>query len=89
MFYLGIDIGKRQHEAAIIDQSGQPIGKPLRFNNSKAGSEKLLQLINQHELLPENSMIGLEATGHYWQNLFAVLTAHGFAVTVLRTPAQA
>lgn len=41
MFYLGIDIGKRQHEAAIIDQSGQPIGKPLRFNNSKAGSEKI------------------------------------------------
>lgn len=80
MFYLGIDIGKRQHEAAIIDQSGQPIGKPLRFNNSKAGSEKLLQLINQHELLPENSMIGLEATGHYWLSVFSFLITLEFNV---------
>src|SRR5699024_2712356 len=73
MFFVGIDIGKRNHEAAIIDEKGKPVGKPIRFSNTKAGSEKLLQFINNHELLPDNSMIGLEATGHYWLSVFSFL----------------
>lgn len=80
MFFVGIDIGKRNHEAAIIDEQGKPIGKPIRFSNTKAGSEKLLQFINGHDLLPDNSMIGLEATGHYWLSVFSFLTALEFNV---------
>lgn len=80
MFFGGIDIGKRNHEAAIIDEQGKPIGKPIRFSNTKAGSEKLLQFINDHDLLPDNSMIGLEATGHYWLSVFSFLTALEFNV---------
>ena len=80
MFFVGIDIGKRNHEAAIIDDKGKPIGKPIRFSNTKAGSEKLLQFINQHKLLPDNSMIGLEATGHYWLSVFTFLTALEFNI---------
>ena len=80
MFFVGIDIGKRNHEAAIIDELGKPVGKPIRFSNTKAGSEKLLKLINEYELLPDNSMIGLEATGHYWLSVFSFLTALEFNV---------
>lgn len=80
MFFVGIDIGKRNHEAAMIDDQGKPVGKPIRFRNTKAGSEKLLQFINNHELLPDNSMIGLEATGHYWLSVFSFLTALEFNV---------
>src|SRR5699024_1888272 len=80
MFFVGIDIGKRNHEAAIIDEKGKPVGKPIRFSNTKAGSEKLLQFINNHELLPDNSMIGLEATGHYWLSVFSFLIDLGFNV---------
>lgn len=80
MFFVGIDIGKRNHEAAVIDEQGQTVGKPIRFSNTKAGSEKLLQFINNHELLPDNSMIGLEATGHYWLSVFSFLTALEFNV---------
>ena len=70
MFYIGIDVGKRHHEVGVIDEKGQPIGKTLRFENSKSGSEKLLEFFNQHQLAPDNSVIGLEATGHYWLSIF-------------------
>ncbi|SDL13970.1 hypothetical protein SAMN05216216_14115, partial [Lacicoccus qingdaonensis] len=31
MFYLGIDIGKRNHEVGLINHSGDPVGKTLSF----------------------------------------------------------
>src|SRR5699024_12764366 len=36
--------------------------------------------INDHDLLPDNSLIGLEATGHYWLSVFSFLTALEFKV---------
>jgi len=82
LFYLGIDIGKRNHEAGLIDENGNPIGKTLRFSNSKAGSEKLLAFFNQHDLIPDNTLVGLEATGHYWLSVFSFLHKLGFKTTV-------
>ena len=82
MFYLGIDIGKRNHEAGLIDEKGNPIGKTLRFANSKDGSQKLLTFLNQHDLSPDNTAIGLEATGHYWLSMFSYLHKLGFKPTV-------
>lgn len=82
LFYLGIDIGKRNHEAGLIDEKGKPIGKTLRFANSKAGSERLLSFFNQHDLIPDNTVVGLEATGHYWLSIFSFLHKLGFKTTV-------
>lgn len=82
MFYINIDVGKRHHEVGVIDEKGQPIGKTLRFENSKSGSEKLLEFFNQHQLAPDNSVIGLEATGHYWLSIFSFVHKLGFKTTV-------
>ncbi|HSH24857.1 MAG TPA: IS110 family transposase [Massilibacterium sp.] len=82
MFYVGIDIGKRQHEVGVIDDKGRPVGKTLRFANTKAGSNKLLEYFNQHKLTPDNSVIGLEATGHYWLSVFSFVHKLGFKTTV-------
>src|SRR5690625_950178 len=82
MFYVGIDIGKRHHEVGVLDDQGKPIGKTLRFANSKTGSEKLLEFINQHKLTPDNSVIGIEATGHYWLSIFSFVHKLGFKTTV-------
>jgi transposase len=79
--FLGIDIGKRNHEVALIDDKGNQIGTTLRIANTKQGSEKLLHFINQHQLLPENTMIGMEATGHYWLALYSFLCKLDFPVT--------
>lgn len=81
MNYLGIDIGKQNHEAGLIDEQGQPIGKTVRFSNSRSGSDKLLKFLNQHEITPDNCACGLEATGHYWLSVFSFLHKLGFKVT--------
>lgn len=82
MFYIGIDIGKRHHEAGLINDKGKPVGKTIRFANSKPGSKKLLDFINQHNLTPDNTVAGLEATGHYWLSVFSFLHKLGFKTTV-------
>ncbi len=82
MFYIGIDIGKRHHEAGLINDKGDHVGKTIRFANSKDGSQKLLQFINQYKLTPDNSVVGLEATGHYWLSIFSFLHKLGFKTTV-------
>src|SRR5699024_4851498 len=76
------DIGKRHYEAGLIDDKGNHIGKTIRFANSKDGSHKLLQFINQYNLTPDNAVVGLEATGHYWLFVFSFLHKLGFKTTV-------
>lgn len=82
MFYVGIDIGKRHHEAGLINDKGDPVGKTLRFSNTKKGSEKLLEFINQYNLTSDNTLVGIEATGHYWLSVFSYLYKLGFKTTV-------
>lgn len=82
MQYLGIDIGKRAHEAALLDQDGNHLGKTVRFSNSHKSAEKLLDLINEHECLPDNTLIGMEATGHYWLSIHTFLKKLGFDIVV-------
>jgi predicted NBD/HSP70 family sugar kinase len=35
MLYFGIDIGKRNHEATILDKSGKELCESIKFSNSK------------------------------------------------------
>lgn len=41
MYIIGIDIGKNNHEATIIDETGVIIGKSIKFTNSHSGANKL------------------------------------------------
>lgn len=82
MFYLGIDIGKRNHEVGLINGSGDPVGKTLKFKNTKSGSDQLLKFINQHQLTPNDVAVGMEATGHYWLSVFSFLKQLDFKITV-------
>jgi transposase len=77
---VGIDIAKRTHEACIMGQDGQQIGKSRRFRNTRAGLRALLDDLRQ---LPHPATIGLEATGHYWLALHDQLVGAGHTVQVL------
>jgi len=79
MIYVGIDIGKRNHEATILDESGKEIAESISFKNSGSGVEKLLSRIPD----PSDAVFGLEATGHYWIPLYCSLIANGLKVLVL------
>ena len=81
MLIVGIDIGKRNHEATIIDQNGSIIGKPFRFANSITGFNRLMETIKRTS--DDDVVFGMEATGHYWLALYTHLRKKGFAVHVI------
>ncbi len=84
MFFAGIDIAKRNHEASG-HWDGRPVSKAesLSFANSQAGCEKLCQLFERLRIPVQDLVIGMEATGHYWLAIHAYLTERGYSVHVI------
>ena len=76
--FAGIDIASERHMLARLDGTGAPIGKPVPITEDREGYDALLKVLG-----PPPVLIAMEATGHYWKNLFAVLTAAGHAVALL------
>src|SRR5262249_13359941 len=76
---VGIDVAAERHVVAAVDESNQVLLKPTPFTEDAEGYQTLLDRLGP----PGDTLIALEATGHYWKNLFATLVAHGFAVALL------
>jgi len=83
MYYVGIDIAKRNHEASVIDSTGKPLSGSISFSNSKEGCNKLIALFEKLGVDVDNSIIGMEATGHYWLSLYSHLLEHGYDLKVI------
>lgn len=83
MFYAGIDIAKRNHEAAVIGKDGQALVESLSFPNSQAGCEKFCQLLERLSIPKQELIIGMEATGHYWLAIYAYLTEKSYTIHVI------
>lgn len=83
MFFVGIDVGKRHHEACVIDSIGQSIGKTLRFTNTQSGAQKLLEWLRKVDKDLVSTCIAMEATGHYWLALHSFLRKNGLTVRVI------
>lgn len=82
MYIVGIDIGKNNHEATIIDESGAIICKSLKFANSHNGANKLIEYITKN-IGSSEVIFGLEATGHYWLSLYSFLFEKGYTINVI------
>lgn len=83
MFFLGIDIGKNNHVASMLDDSGNPVFKAFSFSNTTDGGESLLSKIYNHGANNGNLAVGLEATGHYWLSVYSFLRENGFRQHVI------
>lgn len=83
MLICGIDIGKNNHEACLIDESGRQLAKTLRFANSTDGAAKLLSYIHGVNQEKGAVVIGMEATGHYWLSVYCFLFDQGYQVNVI------
>lgn len=79
MRFAGIDIASEKHVVAVVDEQGGVVTKATTFTEDKAGYGALLELLGP----PAECMVAMEATGHYWQNLFAVLAAAGFRLALI------
>jgi transposase len=82
MIYFGVDIGKRHHQAIALDAKGQPLGKSFPFDNSSEGFSQFAVLVATYQAL-DSVCVGMEATGHYWLNLYAFLSELGIELHVI------
>ncbi|MEA1871076.1 MAG: IS110 family transposase, partial [Candidatus Bipolaricaulota bacterium] len=83
MFYLGIDIGKFHHAAALMDERGEVFATLPSFPNTRSGFQKLLSLITSHLPQAAELRIGMEATGPYWIPLAEWLKTRGWPPVIL------
>lgn len=79
MNYAGIDIAAETHVAAVLDGQGAVPLKPMAFTEDRDGYERLLRALDPFRPV----LVVMEATGHYWKNLFAALAAAGHEVALI------
>lgn len=73
MIYIGFDISKYKHDCFIATET---TNQSFSFENNQTGFKELLIRLKPY---PKQEMIiGLEATGHYGENLKSFLTSHGY-----------
>ena len=83
MFFIGIDIAKKTHQAAITSDDGKLIGKAFKFSNTIDGFNLFLEKLGAVSTELSQFEIGMEATGHYWLNLYTWLADKNFKLHVI------
>jgi transposase len=80
-FFVGIDIGKWNHQAAFIDLTGKQTAPDAAFSNTSEGFQLLLKSLDSFD--KEQTVVGMEATGHYWLALYSFLLDNSWTVKVI------
>jgi transposase len=75
--FVGVDVHKRLHAAALLDERGGEHGT-LVFANSPGGYRRLLAWLTERDA--GEAVIGVESPGSYGRALVAALTAAGYEV---------
>ena len=79
MYLVGIDISKYKHDCFIASETGEIIKDSFSFSNNSIGFQQILKVLSSLGKSDE-IRIGLEATGHYGQNLKRFLNDNGYSV---------
>ncbi len=79
MKFVGIDVAAEKHCVATVGEQGEVLVKATTFTEDATGYEVLRGLLGA----APGTLVAMEATGHYWKNLFAWLVTQGFAVALL------
>jgi transposase len=80
--FVGIDVGKNKHDYAVVDDAGAKLASG-EFAGDAEGFKKLKRVLLRFEV----EMIGMEATGHYWRNLWHALKHAGYELRLLNPTA--
>lgn len=83
MIYVGIDVAKDKHDCFAMNSDGEILIEKLTFKNSIEGFSLLFNSISNFNESFDNIKVGLEATGHYSNNILNFLTSKGFNVYVI------
>ena len=83
MIYVGIDVAKDKHDCCILNSEGKNLFPIFTIPNNSGGFNELYEKI----FVASNSLseikVGLEATGHYSQNLLGSLIEKGLPTYVI------
>jgi len=80
--YVGVDIGKESHMVCAVSDQEKIILHPFSVENSLSGVELFISKVKA--LAPiDQILVGMEATGHYWQCFFIQLQTLGFSVCLI------
>lgn len=79
MRYAGIDVASEKHFVAVVSEVGEVLLKARPFGEDAEGYAQLFKSLGE----PKDLLVAMEATGHYWKNLFAALVAEGYRVAVI------
>lgn len=83
MFYVGIDIAKRSHVACVMREDNSLEIKPFEFSSTKSGFEKLKAQLTSLACDVSEVLIGMEATGLLFDNLYRFLRSLEYRVVLL------
>jgi transposase len=76
---LKIDVAAERHYVAIVDETEAVLQRPTAVSEGASGYCQLRELLGE----PEDRVVAMEATGHYWRNLFTFLAGEGFSIALL------
>ncbi|GER93129.1 IS110 family transposase [hot springs metagenome] len=82
MFYLGIDVSKKAARYFILDESGSKL-KAFTVDTNKESLESLLERFKSLSITTDNLLIGIEATGSFWENTYSFLKNKGYNIVLL------
>lgn len=82
MIYVGVDIGKRRHAAAAVNEAGECVMPPRFVTQDAGGFASLLGALAGIGGAAA-VIVGMEATGHYWKALRHALAERGYRVDVI------
>ena len=84
-YYLGIDIGKKHHQAILCTEEAKPLAASLRFQATGEGFTQFFSYLQKN--IPQGDIAaihaGFEATGSYWLTIYEQLIKQGVKVSVL------
>ncbi len=83
MYYVGIDIAKRSHVACIMCDDNSLAVKPFEFPSDECGFKKLLMHLQSLSCDLSDVIIGMEATGLLFENLYRYLKELTYRVVLL------
>lgn len=83
MIYVGIDVAKDKHDCLITNSDGEILANSFTISNTSIGFDALYQRILVLTSDFSKVKVGLEATGHYSDNLISFLVAQGIPTFVI------
>ncbi|WP_045522489.1 IS110 family transposase [Neobacillus niacini] len=82
---VAIDAAKFYQKALLCNYYGDVIEKPFFFGVNRGGLDQLTMKIEKakNEIQAERIFIGVEATGHYYEDIVRELGRRGYGVTII------